>query len=114
MTPTVPLFSLNNENIVWNKDEINDLSGRLSTITRKIDVRVKNLELAIKTIANKDKKNTMEKNLNSILERWYQNCKRLGAIPIGVYRCKIVSDTAKVSYWEYPHGIIKNTLIVDA
>lgn len=62
--------------------------------------------MAIKSIANKDKKLTMETNLSGIVSKWHDNCKRLGAIPIGMFRCKILMSGGRFLYWEFPKGLI--------
>lgn len=92
--------------VQWDSQDIELLESHLQAITRAIEPRVKNLELAIKTIANKDKRKTMEVNLNSIVSKWHDHCKRLGATPIGLYRCKIHMKTGQIIYWEFPKGFI--------
>lgn len=102
LTTIFPLGSL----VKWEPLELPAICEQLTDITRNIEIRTRNLEIAIKSIANKDKKSTMEANLNSIVSKWHDNCKRLGAIPIGIYRCKILMASGQIVYWEYPKGLI--------
>ncbi len=93
-------------NVKWQPADLTQVCDQLVGITRNVEMRTRNLEIAIKSIANKDKKLTMETNLNSIVSKWHDNCKRLGAIPIGIYRCKILMSGGQTMYWEYPKGLI--------
>lgn len=99
------IFPVQSE-IEWNDFDVDRLDHHLTAITRTVEPRVKNLELAIKSIANKDKKKSMENNLNSIVTKWHDHCKRLGTTPIGLYRCKVVMKNGQIIYWEFPKGFI--------
>ena len=92
--------------VAWQQQELATLCQQLIHITKSVEFRTKNLQLAIKSIANKDKKTTMENNLSYIFQRWQDNCRRLGVIPIGIFRCKILISNGPNIYWEYPKGLI--------
>lgn len=93
-------------NVQWEPIDVPLICEGLTSITKNVEFRTRNLELAIKSVANKDKKEIMETNLNSIVSKWHDNCKRLGVLPIGVYRCKICMSSGQTLYWEYPKGLI--------
>ena len=102
----IRIFPLESDNISWKKSELEYLAQRLFYITKKIEVRIKNLELAIKTIANIDKKTAMEKNKDLIIDHWFGNCKRLGATPVALFKCKVHGPNDQILYWEFPHGYV--------
>jgi len=102
ITTIFPVGSL----IKWDFKELPFVCEQLISITKNVELRTRNLELAIKSMGNKDKKSTMEANLHQIVSKWHDNCKRLGAIPIGMYRCKILMNGGQIMYWEYPKGLI--------
>ena len=97
-----PLSSL----VKWEQEALPIICDQLLTITKNVEHRTRNLELAIKSMGNKDKKTTMENNLNHIISKRHDNCKRLGAIPIGMFRCKILMQCGQIMYWEFPKGLI--------
>lgn len=92
--------------VKWDSTELSFVCEQLVGITKNVEIRTRNLEIAIKSIANTDKKLSMETNRNNIVSKWHDNCKRLGAIPIGIYRCKILMSGGQTMYWEYPKGLI--------
>lgn len=92
--------------VKWDNNDVDTICDQLIGITKNVEFRTRNLELAIKSVANIDKKAVMKKNLNQIFSKWYDNCKRLGVVPIGVYRCKIMMNSGHTMYWEFPSGLI--------
>lgn len=102
LTTIFPVDSL----VKWEPQELPVVCDQLSSITKSVEIRTRNLQLAIKCVANKDKKLIMETNLNTIISKWHDNCKRLGAVPIGIYRCKILMSGGQTMYWEFPKGLI--------
>lgn len=115
----VPLNKKIHYTTIENLDRISNI---LLGITKKCEPKIKNLELALKSTGNLDKKKSIELLLNQTLEKWYHHCQRLGGTPVGVFKCKFhlhvklnptklepSSENAEFCiYWEYPHGLIQN------
>lgn len=94
------LFPIENQQIIPNRFA-NDVSDLLNRVTKRTVQKIQQLNSQMKHYKNDDPKmKTLQDEISKRLQRWNDDVRRLGAIPMGFCRCKVMTETG-VFLWEY-------------
>ena len=83
-------------------NELEDMVRLLNIISLRSKREINGLESQLKYI-NKEslKAQGIQAKINNKLHRWTEKAKKIGASPLGVFRCRIATDDGTY-LWEYP------------
>ncbi|MCB9092638.1 MAG: hypothetical protein H6621_12665 [Halobacteriovoraceae bacterium] len=97
------IFPISHKNCVYHDAEVQDIVNLLNTISKKSYLKVNECKSRLKCLKNNDPKAIiLQENINSTLQKWSEHTKRIGVVPLGVFRCKIATED-NTYIWEYPN-----------
>ncbi len=83
-------------------NELEDIVRLLNIISLRSKREINSLESQLKYMNKKSlKAQGIQAKINNKLHRWTEKVKRVGASPLGVFRCRIATNDGTY-LWEYP------------
>jgi hypothetical protein len=83
-------------------EKITDIKNLLQTITKKIEPLIKQLEFSIQQHKTQLQDGQDRQRLLKLVNKWNENCRRLGATPISPFQCRINTEEGYY-YWQYSY-----------
>ena len=83
-------------------DRLEDIKKLLHVLTKRIEPQMRLLEERIQKSNCEILKEAEISKLKSLLKNWQENCRRVGAYPIGTLQCRIYTEEGPY-HWQYSY-----------
>jgi hypothetical protein len=99
-----------NQTRYFTEDEAYRLLSFMLAITNKTKNEINALNSQMNFFKGQPiKSDEVQFKLNEVMQKWAEKVKRLGGIPLGLYKVQIPETTKQSWLWEYPSAeLVKN------
>jgi Mg/Co/Ni transporter MgtE len=102
------IYPVEDNHKIFNEDEAYELISLLLTITGKTKNTINGLNSQLEYFKGRPaKQDDIQFEINMAMQKWSEKVRRLGGVPIAIYKVKIPAAANRYWLWEHPKATLE-------